>query len=158
VHDGLYVSPSFSHSEIALASEAASTASGLPALQLSLRNLTTLWQRQFGHLERQTTLQYGQAKSSKHAGEFCFEDGASHPSQVSTGHVLHFATQTRKLIRKRAHVHLAPPHAATLTPTKIRKVTYSSRINRQRVETALDTPSTSSTLHAYFSKKRLFGE
>jgi hypothetical protein len=88
VHDGLYVSPSFSHSEIALASEAASAASGLPALQLSLRNLTPLWQRQYGYLERQTILQQEQAKRRRRTGENRGEADASLPSQVSTGHVL----------------------------------------------------------------------
>ena len=158
-NDGLYVSPSFSLSDVALASEAASAASGLPVLQLSFKNLAPLWQRQFGHLERQTILQQEQSKRRRHPGDYRDETGANClPSQVSTGHVLQFVPQTRKLIRKRAHVRLEPPTVATLTPPKIRKVTYSSRINRQQVETTLETTSTSSTLHAYFSKKRLFGE
>jgi hypothetical protein len=159
VHDGLYVSPPISLSDIALASEAAAAASGLPVLQLTFKNLAPLWQRQFGHLERRMLLQQGPQKRSRRPGD-CPDDTCADglPSSVKSGHILHFLSQTRKLVRKRAHIHLEPPTIATSTPPKLRKVTYATRINRQQVATPLETTTTSATLYAYFSKKRLFGE
>jgi hypothetical protein len=103
-------------------------------------------------------MQQTQAKRRRLAAENGIGADNALPSQVNTGYVLHFVPQTRKLVRKRAHLHVEPPSSATLTPPKTRKLTYISRTNRQQNVTELDTVSTSSTLHAYFSKKRLFGE
>jgi hypothetical protein len=158
VHDGLYLSPSPSHDEVARASEAAATSAGLPILQLNLKDLSPLWQRQFGNLDRQTIVQQTQAKRRRLTAEN--ETGLDNTttSQVRTGYVLHFVPQTRKLVRKRAHLHMEQPSNVTQTPPKTRKITYTSRTNRRQNVTELETVTTSSTLHAYFSKKRLFGE
>jgi hypothetical protein len=150
--------PIFLH-DVALASEAAATASGLPSLQLTFRNLASLWQRQFGHLERRMNLQQGLPKRSRYSGnrsEDASADGLL--LEVKSKHVLHFAPQTKKLVRKRAHIQLEPPTSDTSTPPKILKISYTSRVNRQQRTVSLETTATSSTLHAYFAKKRLFGE
>jgi hypothetical protein len=159
VHDGLYIAPPVSLHDIASASEAAATASGLPVLQLTFKNLAQLWQRQFGHLERRIHLQQGPPKRSRHSGNYSDDTSAdSLLLEVKSKHVLHFAPQTRKLVRKRAHIQLEPPASDTSTPPKIRKIAYTSRVNRQQRTVSLETTATSSTLHAYFAKKRLFGE
>ena len=153
------MAPPISLHDVALASEAAATASGLPSLQLTFRNLASLWQRQFGHLERRMNLQQGLPKRSRCSGnrsEDASADGLL--LEVKSKHVLHFAPQTRKLVRKRAHIQLEPPASDTLTPPKIRKISYTSRVNRQQRTVSLETTATSSTLYAYFAKKRLFGE
>jgi hypothetical protein len=158
VHDGLYLSPSLSLEEVARASETAAAAAGLPVLQLNFKDLSPIWQRQFGHLERQAVTQQAQAKRRRLATEDGVGADNGLPTHVRTGYVLHFVPQTRKLVRKRAHLQVEPPTSNMLTPPKARKLTFTSRTNRQQNVTELDVVSASSTLHAYFSKKRLFGE
>ena len=158
VHDGLYLSPPPTHDEVARASEAAATTAGLPILQLNLKDLSPLWQRQFGNLDRQTIMQQTQAKRRRLAAENETGFDNTPTPQVRTCYALHFVPQTRKLVRKRAHVHIEQPPNVTQTPPKTRKTTYTSRVNRRQNVTELETVATSSTLHAYFSKKRLFGE
>ena len=156
VHDGLYLSPSPSHDEVARASEAAATTAGLPTLQLNLKDLYPLWQRQFGNLDRQTVAQQAQAKRRRLAAENGTGTDNIPNSHVNTGYVLHFVPQTRKLVRKRAHIHVEPPSNVTLTPPKTRKITYTSQQIGDRMLWSLILSQRRP--HSTFSKKRLFGE
>jgi hypothetical protein len=149
VHDGLYFSPPAPAEEIALISSIAARKTGLPPLQLHMQNLTNLWNPKFGHLGRMIAELTQATKRQR-----------THPSQesqelcsiVRTKHEVHFDRNSNKLVKRKAHI---APYPA---PAPKRRLTYETSVSRNKTtKTDYEASSSRATLHAYFSKKRLFG-
>ena len=69
VHDGVYLSPPPSLSNVATASARAAQATGIPTLNIAYKDLAPIWDRYFGHLNRLIALRQQQPKRPRIAGE-----------------------------------------------------------------------------------------
>ena len=95
VHDGIYLAPQISTSDVAAASAAAAQATGMPTLLFTSQNLTLLWNRTFGHLDRLVNTQSRACERSRTTPDQEITDTTSAVSRASR--LLHFNPETKKI-------------------------------------------------------------